>query len=153
MSNNRLSKAAALVIAAVLCMLSVFVCSGADNSCTISEINDMKLTLPDDIITVTRSSKADDKYFSLFGLDYNTTMNNLKNGNIYLQGMDSASSYTVTVTMTQTDDSRTIANYNLLQPDKLVEVSNNKCYNSAQRRRRNAAGLCYAQLHSINRRV
>lgn len=125
MSNNRLSKAAALVIAAVLCMLSVFVCSGADNSCTISEINDMKLTLPDDIITVTRSSKTDDKYFSLFGLDYNTTMNNLKNGNIYLQGMDSASSYTVTVTMTQTDDSRTIANYNLLQPDKLVEVSNN----------------------------
>lgn len=125
MRNNRLKKAAALAVSAVLCILSVFVCSGDDNSYTIKEINDMQLTLPADVTTVTRSSKADDKYFSLFGLDYNTTMTNLKNGNIYLQGMDSGSTYTVTVTMTETEESKTIANYSLLDSDKLNEVTSN----------------------------
>lgn len=125
MMNNRLKKAAALAVSVVLCILSVFVCSGEDNSYTIKEINGMQLTLPSDVTTVTRSSKADDKYFSLFGLDYDTTMTNLKNGNIYLQGMDSGSTYTVTVTMTQTEESKAIANYRLLDNDKLNEVTSN----------------------------
>ena len=74
MRKNVLKKSAVAALAVILCVLSVFVCSAADNSYVISEINDMKISLPDNITTVTRSSKADDKYFSVFGLDYDTTM-------------------------------------------------------------------------------
>ena len=125
MIKNVLKRSAVAALAVILCVLSVFVCSAADNSYEISEINDMKISLPDNITTVTRSSKADDKYFSVFGLDYDTTMNNLKNGNIYLQGMDSNSEITITVTMTQSDESKRIGNYNLLQEDKLSDVTKN----------------------------
>lgn len=123
MRKNVLKKSAVAALAVILCVLSVFVCSAADNSYVISEINDMKISLPDNITTVTRSSKADDKYFSVFGLDYDTTMKNLENGNIYLQGMNSNSEITITVTMTQSEESKRIGNYNLLQEDKLDRKS------------------------------
>lgn len=125
MRKNVLKKSAVAALAVILCVLSVFVCSAADNSYVISEINDMKISLPDNITTVTRSSKADDKYFSVFGLDYDTTMKNLENGNIYLQGMNSNSEITITVTMTQSEESKRIGNYNLLQEDKLSDVTKN----------------------------
>ena len=125
MRKNVLKKSAVAALAVILCVLSVFVCSAADNSYVISEINDMKISLPDNITTVTRSSKADDKYFSVFGLDYDTTMKNLENGNIYLQGMDSNSEITITVTMTQSEESKRLGNYNLLQEDKLSDVTKN----------------------------
>ncbi len=125
MKKNVLKRSAVVAFAVILCVLSVFLCSAADNSYVISEINDMKISLPDNITTVTRSSKADDKYFSVFGLAYDTTMKNLENGNIYLQGMDSNSQITITVTMTQSEESKKIGNYNLLQDDKLSDVTKN----------------------------
>lgn len=125
MRKNVLKRSAVVAFAVILCVLSVFLCSAADNSYVISEINDMKISLPDNITTVTRSSKADDKYFSVFGLAYDTTMKNLENGNIYLQGMDSNSQITITVTMTQSEESKKIGNYNLLQDDKLSDVTKN----------------------------
>ena len=42
-----------------------------------------------------------------------------------MQGMDSMSAVTVTVTMTKTDESKGIGNYNLLEADKLSQVSSN----------------------------
>ncbi len=125
MIKNRLSKVFSVLLITTICLLGVFSANADDGSYTISEINDMHLTLPDNVVSVTRSSSANDEYFSLFGLDYNTTMNNLENSNIYLQGMDKNSTYTVTVTMTETQESQEMANYNLLQADKLSEVTNN----------------------------
>lgn len=123
--NRKLSKTFAVVMSALLCMISsVFICS-ATQKYTISEIDDMIICLPDNMSAVTRDSKNTDRYFSVFGLDYNTTMQNFKNGDIYLQGMDSFASTTVTVTMTKTDESKGIGNYNLLDDVKLAEVANN----------------------------
>lgn len=117
-------------ITAVLCALmcaigSTFICSAASQRYTINEIDDMVIYLPDDMTAITRSSQNTDRYFSVFGLDYDATMQNFKNGDIYLQGMDSMSSLTVTVTMTKNADSNSIGNYNLLEADKLSQVSSN----------------------------
>ena len=114
------------VFCALMCVIgSVLTCSAAPQRYTISEIDDMVISLPGDMSAITRSSKNSDRYFSVFGLDYNTTMKNFENGDIYLQGMDSMSAVTVTVTMTKTDESKGIGNYNLLEADKLSQVSSN----------------------------
>lgn len=111
---------------ALMCVIgSVLTCSAAPQRYTINEIDDMVISLPGDMSAITRSSKNSDRYFSVFGLDYNTTMKNFENGDIYLQGMDSMSAVTVTVTMTKTDESKGIGNYNLLEADKLSQVSSN----------------------------
>lgn len=114
------------VFCALMCVIgSVLTCSAAPQRYTINEIDDMVISLPGDMSAITRSSKNSDRYFSVFGLDYNTTMKNFENGDIYLQGMDSMSAVTVTVTMTKTDESKGIGNYNLLEADKLSQVSSN----------------------------
>ena len=114
------------VFCALMCVIgSVLTCSAAPQRYTINEIDDMVIYLPDDMTAITRSSQNTDRYFSVFGLNYDTTMQNFKNGDIYLQGMDSMSSVTVTVTMTKTADSNSIGNYNLLEADKLSQVSSN----------------------------
>ena len=114
------------VLCALMCVIgSTLICSAASQRYTINEIDDMVIYLPDDMTAITRSSQNTDRYFSVFGLNYDTTMQNFKNGDIYLQGMDSMSSVTVTVTMTKTADSNSIGNYNLLEADKLSQVSSN----------------------------
>lgn len=114
------------VLCALMCVIgSVLTCSAAPQRYTINEIDDMVISLPGDMSAITRSSKNSDRYFSVFGLDYNTTMQNFENGDIYLQGMDSMSAVTVTVTMTKTDESKGIGNYNLLETEQLSQVSSN----------------------------
>lgn len=118
------------LLAVILCVViltisSTFVCSATNNSYTIHNINDMTLFLPDNMTAITRESKADDKYFSVFGLNYDTTMQNFKSSDIYLQGMDNNADVTVTVTMTKTSESQGISNYNLLQSSELTEVKEN----------------------------
>ncbi|MGN1434003.1 MAG: hypothetical protein ACI4XI_09920 [Ruminococcus sp.] len=114
------------VLCALLCVIgSTLICSAESQRYTISEIDDMVIFLPGDMSAITRSSKNSDRYFSVFGLDYNTTMQNFENGDIYLQGMDSMSAVTVTVTMTKTDESKGIGNYNLLEAEQLSQVSSN----------------------------
>lgn len=122
----KIKRLLAVVLCAVILVISgTFVCSATNNSYTIPEINDMTLFLPDNMTAITRESKADDKYFSVFGLNYDTTMQNFKSSDIYLQGMDSNADVTVTVTMTKTSESKGISNYNLLQSSELTEVKEN----------------------------
>ncbi len=126
MNIKSIKKSLAVVLCVVILMISgTFVCSATNNRYTIPEINDMVLFLPSDMTAITRESKADDKYFSLFGLNYDTTMQNFKSSDIYLQGMDSNADVTVTVTMTKTSESQGISNYNLLQSSELTEVKDN----------------------------
>ena len=125
MKAKRFCKSLAVLMCALMCVMSsVFVCS-ATQRYTINEIDDMTVYLPDDMSAVTRDSKNTDRYFSVFGLDYDATMQNFKNGDIYLQGMDSHALTTVTITMTKTDESKGIGNYTLLDEAKLREVSEN----------------------------
>lgn len=125
MKVTKVKKITAVLCALICAIGSTFICSAASQRYTINEIDDMVIYLPDDMTAITRSSQNTDRYFSVFGLDYDTTMQNFKNGDIYLQGMDSMSSVTVTVTMTKTGDSNSIGNYNLLEADKLSQVSSN----------------------------
>ncbi len=116
------------IAAVILCVLTVLCSSAAvfaAESYTVSELDDMVITLPEGMRAITRSSKSTDKYFSVFGLDYNTTMQTFENSDIYLQGMDGASSVTLTVTMTETAESKEIGNYNKLSSDEMTKVRNN----------------------------
>lgn len=120
-----LKKVGAFMLCTLIVISSTFVCNAALSRYTISELDEMTISLPEDMTAATRSSKSTDKYFSVFGLNYDTTMSNFESGDIYLQGMDTSSQITVTVTMTQTDDSKSIGNYNLLDANKLAEVQAN----------------------------
>ncbi len=126
MAAKNFKALAAILCGVIMILSSCFAVFAADtNSYQINELDEMTVTLPDDMTAVTRDSKNTDRYFSLFGLDYDDTMNNFKSGDIYLQGMDSNSQTTITVTMTKNSDSRDISNYNLLNSEKLSEVTNN----------------------------
>lgn len=125
MTFRSIKSAAAMAVCALCIISSTIVCGAVSENYTIPELDEMIITLPDGMTAVTRSSESSDKYFSVFGLDYDTTMQTFKNGDIYLQGMDSSSALTITVTMTKTDDSEGIKNYNLLENEKLGEVMNN----------------------------
>lgn len=125
MTAKRLRKFSAAVLCALICIAASLLSVGAAQRYIINEIDDMIIYLPDNMTAVTRSSVETDKYFSVFGLDYNTEKKNFENGDIYLQGMDSASALTVTVTMTKTSDSQSIGNYNLLKSDELSNVTSN----------------------------
>lgn len=125
MMPKKLQALISIFLCTVCVILSTVVCSAVSETYTISDIDDMSVTLPDGMSAITRSSESSDKYFSLFGLDYNTTMDNFESGDIYLQGMNEPSTLTITVTMTKTDDSESINNYNLLDRDKFTEVMGN----------------------------
>ena len=100
MMKTVFKRAVTLAICAVTVFCGIFACSGATKDYEIPQIDDMTLSMPDGMSAVTRDSKSTDKYFSVFGLDYDTTMKTFQNGNIYLQGMDNMSSVILTVTMT-----------------------------------------------------
>lgn len=113
----------AVCVVTVLC--GIFACAGATNDYEIPQIDDMTLSMPDGMSAITRDSKSTDKYFSVFGIDYETTMKSFENGNIYLQGMDSMSSVILTVTMTKNENSENVANYAQLSSSELTNIRNN----------------------------
>lgn len=125
MMSKKLKALVSVFLCALFLLASTAVCSAVSETYTINDIDDMSVTLPDGMTAITRKSDNSDKYFSLFGLDYKTTMQNFQTGDIYLQGMNEPSTLTLTVTMTKTEDSASIKNYNLLDRDKLTEVMGN----------------------------
>lgn len=82
----------------------------------------MNLDLPQEMLVVTRESAETDKFFSVFGLDYENTMSEFNSANIYLEGMYEDSSKVFTVTMVSDENSKSIGNYNKLNDDQLIEV-------------------------------
>lgn len=108
-------------IAFLLTVMSCVTVFGADNHFYIPEIK-MNIQLPEEMIAITRESPETDKYFSVFGLDYQSTMAQFESANIYLQGMYSDSSRVITVTSDSDNDSESIDNYNKLSDEQLVDV-------------------------------
>lgn len=110
---------------AVLILLSVscFSVFSAENHYYIKELK-MSVDLPDNMSAITRESPETDRYFSLFGLDYTTTMNSFKGNNIYLQGMYEDSSKIFTVTMLSDENSKSVGNYSDLSDEQLINVEN-----------------------------
>ena len=125
MALKNIKSIGAFIMCAALIFLATATCFAADQRVTISEIDGMIINLPDNMIPVTRSSKDTDKYFSVFGLDYDKTMQNFKDNDIYMQAMDMQSTSTVTVTMTKNSDSESIGDYKNLDAEKLYGVQDN----------------------------
>ena len=91
---RKLAAAGLSAVVAVSASVPVF---AADKSYSISEIGDMNISLPEDITVIDRNAPDSAEYFKLFGLDYNTVMSQMDSNNVYLQGMDSTASLTVTL--------------------------------------------------------
>lgn len=125
MKFKSLKKASAVLLCALITLAGVLNVFAAGQTYSIPEASNMQITLPEDMTAVTRSSDANDKYFSLFGIDYNSTMQRFETSNIYLQGMNSSSDLTLTVSVQTTDQSTQLVNYNQLESDKLSEVARN----------------------------
>lgn len=112
-------------VCAALVVCTAFVCNAAGSKIQIEKLDNMTIQLPDDMLGITRDSKSTDKYFSVFGLDYDKTMSDFKSSDIFMQAMDNKATTTVTVTMTRNGDSEGIKNYKLLSEEKLYEVRDN----------------------------
>ena len=112
-------------VCAALVACTAFVCNAAASKIKIEKLDNMTIQLPDDMLGITRDSKSTDKYFSVFGLDYDKTMSDFKSSDIFMQAMDNKATTTVTVTMTRNGDSEGIKNYKLLSEEKLYEVRDN----------------------------
>ena len=87
------------------------------------EVSEMTISIPGELNAITRDAKEGDSYFTTFRQDYAATMKDFETNHIYLQGMDSNASLTVTVTMTETAESQSFGNYNLLATEKLSEIA------------------------------
>lgn len=84
----------------------------------------MSIPIPNDMLAITRNSEKTDSYFSKFNLKYKKTMNNFKDGNIYLQAMKEDGSLTLTVTMTKDKNSEKLDNYANISDSELKSVMN-----------------------------
>ncbi len=121
------------IICGIIMCLSVFSAFAADKTYEVKDIG-VTISLPDDMLTVTRDSKKTDPYFGMFKLDYNETMEDFTEGNIYIQSKKTDSSLTLTVTMKESEESQSISNYNNLSETELNKIkssySNDKTYKS-----------------------
>ena len=119
--KKTLAAITAVVFAIVVAMSSFAVFATDSTACEISEIR-MSVSIPNDMLFVTRESKETDSYFAKFKLDYDTTMKNFEKGNIYLQAMKEDGSVTMTVTAVENDASREIYNYSTIGDEKLSDI-------------------------------
>lgn len=112
---------AALIAAAVMLSSLALTAFAESTSYEIDELF-MSISIPNEMLAITRDSEKTDSYFSKFGLDYKETMNMFKDGNIYLQAMKDDGSLTLTVTMDEDQNSRNINNYNRLDESDLKDI-------------------------------
>lgn len=123
--HNLLKRFTAVALSTLVLLSSVATCFAESINYTISEIDNMAITLPNTMTGITRESSDTDKYFSVFGLNYEDTMNKIKSNDIYFQAMNSDTSLTLTVSMTKTDQSKNIRSYKNLDSSKLAEIKDN----------------------------
>ena len=125
MIKGILKKAAATVLCAAVAIGSGVTAFAAEKTYTIPELDNMSITLPEDMTAATRQSNQNDTYFSLFGADYTNTMTYFQSRDIYLQGKNNTASLVLTVTMTETEESKGLNNLNLLTGERLGEIARN----------------------------
>ena len=108
------------IVTAVLNLMTV----SAEGNFTTYEIDEigMSVAVPDDMPVVTRDSEKTDEFFTVFKTDYDSTMENLEKGNIYLQAMKTDNSAVLTVSMDETEKSKDIENYNDLSEDEIDDI-------------------------------
>lgn len=125
MSNRIIKKLGAVLLSAALCTVACIAAAAAETTVTIGELDKLQLTLPENMTAVTRSSNANDSYFSLHGLDYNAIMANFESASIYMQATDDRETITVTLSALDNEQSQSIGNYNSLNSAQLTEIAQN----------------------------
>lgn len=125
MRSSIFRKIAAAGLAVAVAVIAVFPALAADKRYTIPEIGDMNISLPENFTVIDRRAPDSAAYFKLFGLDYNTVMSQMSANNVYLQAMDNTASLTVTVSMTESDESKGIGSYSNLSSEQLGEIGRN----------------------------
>ena len=123
MSGKIIRKIAAAGACALVAASSCAPVSAFGHSYYLPEAAEMSITVPGELITITRNASDGDSYFTTFHQDYAATMEDFQTNNIYLQGMDSAASLTVTVTMVESAESQGTVNYNQLTSEQLSEIA------------------------------
>ena len=123
MRGKIIHKIAAAGACALLAASSCATASAFGHSYYLPEAAEMSITVPGDLITITRNASEGDSYFTTFHQDYAATMEDFQTNNIYLQGMDSSASLTVTVTMVESAESKGTVNYNQLSSEQLSEIA------------------------------
>ena len=125
MSGKITHRLAAAGICALVAAGSCATASAFGHSYYLPEVSGMNITVPGNLTTIMRDASENDSYFTTFHQDYAATMQDFQTNNIYLQGMDSDASLTVTVTMIETADSRNVGDYNQLNSEQLSEIAKN----------------------------
>ncbi len=125
MKKKTAKRIAAAALCVLICAASCLAVFAAGKTYTVKECGNLQITLPDNMSAVTRSSKQDDPFFSLHSLDYNEVMKSFSNGQIYLQAMDNVEAITVTLSCIETEQSKSIGDYNRLSSSELKKVAQN----------------------------
>ena len=123
MSGKIIRKIAAAGACALVAASSCAPVSAFGHSYYLPEAAEMSITVPGELITITRNASDGDSYFTTFHQDYAATMEDFQTNNIYLQGMDNAASLTVTVTTVESAESQGTVNYNQLTSEQLSEIA------------------------------
>lgn len=131
-----MKKFGAVLSLIVMCVLSF--CSltafAENTSYELDELN-MNVAVPNDMIAITRDSEQTDSYFSKFGVDYDETMESLEEGNIYLYALREDNSLSLSVTMTENEESKKISGYSKISDEELSgikdELLSDKSYKTA----------------------
>lgn len=140
--NRKITKRfTALLLAVLLCAAACLTVFADSKTYTVKECDNLQITLPDNMTAITRSSEANDGYFSLHSLDYNKVMSDFQNGDIYLQAMDNVETITVSLSCLETEESQSIGNYNKLTAGDLDQVARNFISESGGEVSYNAATL------------
>lgn len=119
---KRINKVLAiLIMALMIALLSVTTAFCTDVAYEVKD-GGFTVTLPDDMLTITRECEKNDPYFAKFGLDYDETMANFTQGNIYLQSIKEDSSVTFTAAVIETEESRQLHSYKDMSENELSSL-------------------------------
>lgn len=109
-----------VLVAAIIALSSVTVFAES-TTYELDELH-MKISVPNEMLGVTRESKKTDSFFSKFDLDYEDTMNSFESNNIYFQAIKQDASLTLTVTMSTDKNSKKLENYARIKDSDLKAI-------------------------------
>lgn len=120
--TKKLNRTLIVVLMCIGLLFSLLFPAGAiDNSYYISQIG-LTVKVPVEFTVITRDTEKDDKAFLDLSLDYDDTMKTFKESDIYLQGIDIENQLTLTITMTEDENSKVINSYNELTEEERKSI-------------------------------
>lgn len=121
MSRNTAGRLLAAALCALMAAASCLAVFAAGNTVTIKECDDLRLSLPDNMTAVTRSSEATDPYFAQHKVSYDGLMQSFRDSDTYMQAMDKDNTYTVVLSYLDTG----AQDFNEMTTEQLDSVSRN----------------------------